>query len=41
MHKLWLRLIYSAHMLAPVALVLWHLDRLDPDTLRALRQLCG
>ncbi len=39
MKRLWLRLIYSAHMLAPLSLVLWHLRRLSPETVLALRAL--
>jgi hypothetical protein len=31
-----LRLIYAIHMLAPLSFVLWHIERLAPDTLRAL-----
>lgn len=39
MKTIWLRLIYSAHMLAPLSLALWHIERLSPETLRALRAL--
>jgi hypothetical protein len=34
-----LRLIYTAHMLAPLSLVLWHIERLSPSTVHALRSL--
>lgn len=34
-----LRAIYAIHMLAPLAFVSWHLDRLRPETLHALRAL--
>ncbi len=39
MKTLWLRVIYSAHMLAPFALVERHIERLHPDTARALHSL--
>jgi hypothetical protein len=31
-----LKLIYAIHMLAPLSFVYWHIDRLAPDTVRAL-----
>lgn len=34
-----LRLIYCLHMVAPLALVERHIERLSPDTARALRSL--
>jgi hypothetical protein len=34
-----LRLIYSFHMLAPIALVARHIERLSPETARALHSL--
>lgn len=34
-----LRLIYSLHMLAPLSLVSWHIERLSPETARALQSL--
>jgi hypothetical protein len=39
MKTLWLRIIYAAHMLAPLSVALWHFERLSPDTLHALRAL--
>jgi len=39
MNKLRLRLIYTAHMLAPLSLVSLHIARLDEPTLVALRAL--
>lgn len=39
MNKLWLRLIYAAHMLAPLSLVHSHIARLDATTVLALRSL--
>ncbi len=39
MKTLWLRIIYSAHILAPLPAMLWHIERLSPETLRALRAL--
>lgn len=39
MKTLWLRVIYCAHMLAPLALVRSHLARLDESTLVRLRSL--
>jgi hypothetical protein len=36
-----LRAIYAAHMLAPLALVEWHIQRLSADTCSALRALFG
>lgn len=39
MKTLWLRVIYTAHMLAPLPLVLRHIERLPPDTAQALRSL--
>lgn len=41
MRNIWLRLIYTAHMLAPLPLVTRHIDRLSPDTALALRSLFG
>lgn len=41
MKTLWLRLIYTAHMLAPLPLVARHIARLHPDTAHALRTLFG
>ncbi len=38
-HALALRILYTVHMLVPLALVEWHLDRLHADTLRALLAL--
>ena len=37
MRTLKLKLIYALHMVAPLPVVDWHLDRLAPDTLLALR----
>lgn len=31
-----LKLIYAIHMLAPFSFVCWHIERLAPDTARAL-----
>lgn len=31
-----LRLIHAIHMLAPISFVYWHVERLAPDTARAL-----
>jgi hypothetical protein len=39
MKRLWLRVIYAAHMLAPLALAAAHIERLDESTVRALRAL--
>jgi hypothetical protein len=39
MNKLWLRIIYTAHMLAPLPLVSLHIARLDVDTAERLRTL--
>lgn len=39
MKTIWLRLIYAAHMLAPLPLVTAHIARLSPDTALALRSL--
>lgn len=39
MNKLRLRLIYAAHMLAPLSLVSLHIARLDIDTAEQLRLL--
>lgn len=36
-----LRAIYAAHMLAPLALVDWHVQRLSRDTLESLLALCS
>lgn len=36
-----LRLIYTAHMLAPLPFVRWHLSRLDRDTIAALVRFTG
>lgn len=34
-----LRTLYAIHMLAPLAIVEWHLDRLNLDTLNDLASL--
>jgi hypothetical protein len=34
-----LRCLYALHMLAPLAFVAWHTERLSPDTLGALLAL--
>lgn len=34
-----LRIIYCLHMLAPIALVARHIERLSPETALALRSL--
>ncbi len=34
-----LRIIYALHMLAPLALVARHIERLSPSTLSSLRSL--
>lgn len=34
-----LRAIYALHMLAPLAFVCWHLERLSHETLLALSQM--
>lgn len=39
MNRLWLRVIYATHMLAPLPLVAWHLSGLDEPTVQALRSL--
>lgn len=39
MNKLWLRIIYTAHMLAPLSLVSLHIARLDEPTAHRLRAL--
>jgi hypothetical protein len=39
MKRIWLRVIYATHMLAPLQLVAWHLSGLDAATARALRSL--
>lgn len=39
MKSVWLRIIYSVHMLAPLPLVARHIDRIHPDTAHALRAL--
>jgi hypothetical protein len=39
MNKLWLRIIYTAHMLAPLSLVSSHIARLDIATAERLRAL--
>lgn len=39
MKTLWLRIIYTAHMLAPAAIAAAHIERLDESTVRALRSL--
>jgi hypothetical protein len=36
-----LRAIYAVHMLAPLALVDWHIQRLSPSTIDGLRSLFG
>ena len=36
-----LRALYAVHMLAPLAFVAWHIDRLRPETLQGLRALFG
>lgn len=37
--KLKLRFIYTLHMLIPVQLACWHIQRLGGDTLRGLREM--
>lgn len=37
--QLKLRTLYALHMLAPAALVWWHIDRLAPSTADALASL--
>lgn len=39
MRTVWLRIIYTAHILMPAPLVLWHIERLSIDTVQALRGL--
>lgn len=39
MKRLWLRLIYTAHMCVPLSLAVWHIERLSPSTAQALRAL--
>lgn len=39
MKTLWLRVIYTAHMLAPLPFVAQHIERLDEATALALRSL--
>lgn len=34
-----LRALYALHILLPLAVVRWHIDRLDLDTLRGLASL--
>lgn len=34
-----LRLIYALHMILPLRLAHWHIERLDADTVRALARL--
>jgi len=34
-----LRTLYALHMIAPIALVSWHVQRLAPGTALALRSL--
>lgn len=41
MKRLALRALYAVHMLAPLALVEWHIERLSQGTLEGLRSLCG
>ena len=41
MNKFRLRLIYSAHMLMPLSLMRWHLERLDVGPILELRSLFG
>ena len=39
--QLKLRTLYALHMLAPLALALWHVERLAPDTRAGLLALFG
>lgn len=39
MRTLWLRTLYAAHMLLPLPIALWHIERLSRETARALRSL--
>ncbi len=39
MKTLWLRTLYAAHMLVPLSLAVWHIERLSPSTAHALRSL--
>ena len=41
LRNLALRTLYALHMIAPIALVSWHVQRLGMSTLTALRALCG
>lgn len=41
LRALTLRVLYALHMAAPLALALWHVDRLNADTAAALRQMFG
>jgi hypothetical protein len=34
-----LRIIYALHMLLPLSLAAWHVERLSPDTVRGLLDL--
>lgn len=36
-----LRILYALHMVMPLSLALWHIDRLSPDTLLGLAALFG
>jgi hypothetical protein len=37
--RLKLRTIYALHMLAPVAFVAWHIQRLSSDTIQGLSRM--
>ncbi len=39
LNTLKLRTLYVLHMILPLPLVSWHIDRLSPDTVRALLAL--
>lgn len=39
MRTIWLRTLYALHMALPLALVARHIERLSPETVRALRSL--
>lgn len=40
-HTLKLRTFYALHLLLPLPVAEWHLERLDPDTLRRFAAIFG